>query len=141
MEVRETEERRRGSQANCSLQSPQRQSQPDPPIPRGSCRGDLTPLSFTLSKKGRRGFPALSLPHSVVKDYPREMEISRHFRPFEVQEKSKDSPPRVEGSRSTLKLVGAAEPQAEEVQGFQGDMVSVWILSPTVSEMSFVTSS
>lgn len=76
----------------------------------------------------------------MVKDYPREMEISRRFRPFEVQEKSKDSPPPVEGSRSTLKLIGAAEHQAEEVQGFQGDMVSVWILSPTVSEMSFVTS-
>ncbi|CAM9849334.1 unnamed protein product [Rangifer tarandus platyrhynchus] len=44
------------------------------------------------------------------------MEISRRFRPFEVQEKSKDSPPRVEGSRSTLKLIGAAEHQAEEVR-------------------------
>ena len=76
----------------------------------------------------------------MVKHYPRKMEISRHFRPFEVQETSKDSPPRVEGSRSTLKLVGIAERQAEEVQGFQGDMVSVWILSPTVSEMPFVTS-
>ena len=65
----------------------------------------------------------------MVKHYPRKMEISRHFRPFEVQEKSEDSPPRVEGSRSTLKLVGIAEHQAEEVKGFQGDMVSVWILS------------
>lgn len=69
------------------------------------------------------------------------MDISRRFRPFEVQEKSEEySPPRVEGSRSTLKLAGIAERQAEEVQGFQGDMVSVWILSPTVSEMPFVTS-
>lgn len=77
----------------------------------------------------------------MVKDYPREMEISRHFQPFEVQEQSKDSPPRVEGSKSTLKLAEAVEHQAEEVQGFQGDMLSVWILCPTVSEMSFVTSS
>ena len=76
----------------------------------------------------------------MVKDYPREMEISRHFQPFEVQEKSKDSP-RVEGSKSTLMLAEAVEHQAEEVQGFQGDMLSVWILCPTVSEMSFVTSS
>lgn len=48
----------------------------------------------------------------MVKDYPREMEISRHFQPFEVQEKSKDSPPRVEGSKSTLKLAEAVEHQA-----------------------------
>ena len=46
VEVRETEERRRGSQANCSLQSPQRQSQPDPPgeLPRGPHTSELYPL-------------------------------------------------------------------------------------------------
>lgn len=116
MVVGETGQRRGGSQANCYLQSPQKQFQPDATgkLWRGPHAPEFSPL-----KEKETGLSYPCTPHSVVKGYPREMEIPRCFLPLEVQEKSKDRPPLAEGSKNTLKLVeGSGEHHTEKVQRY-----------------------
>lgn len=111
-------------------------------MPQGSCGGDLTPLSFPHSKKRRRGFPTLAPLIRWLRATPERWKFPGASCPW----KCKKSP------RTVLLLLKEAKTHwswwkeagsitQKRYKGIQGDLGRVWILSPTVSKTSSVTSS